>query len=51
MSYQEAYSRFNGKLSGALIKGIVDKASYSIIRERNGELSESILTKTIETWE
>lgn len=48
---KEAYSQFNGKLSGALIKGIVDKASYSIIRERNGELSESILTKIIRTWE
>ena len=46
---KEAYSRFNGKLSGALIKGIVDKASYSIIREVNGELSESILTKIIKT--
>ncbi len=48
---KEAYSQFNGKLSGALIKGIVDKASYSIIREANGELSESILTKIIKTWE
>lgn len=48
---EEAYSKFNGRLSGALIKGIVDKASYSIIRERKGELSESILTKIIKTWE
>ncbi|MDY5911887.1 MAG: AAA family ATPase [Inconstantimicrobium porci] len=48
---EEAYNRFNGKLSGALIKGIVDKASYSIIREINGKLSESILTKIIKTWE
>lgn len=48
---EEAYNRFNGKLSGALIKGIVDKASYSIVREINGKLSESILTKIIKTWE
>lgn len=48
---KKAYSRFNGRLSGALIKSIVDKASYSIIREINGELSESILTETIKTWE
>lgn len=48
---KEAYSRFNGKLSGAIIKGIVDKASYSVIRENKKELSESVLIKTIETWE
>lgn len=48
---EEAYTKFNGRLSGALIKGIVDKASYSIIREVNGELTESILTKIIKTWE
>lgn len=48
---EEAYSHFNGKLSGALIKGIVDRASYSIIREIEGKLSESVLTKTIRTWE
>lgn len=48
---EEAYTKFNGRLSGALIKGIVDKASYSIIREVNGKLTESILTKIIKTWE